>query len=338
MHLRAFIRLGRPQYLFKSALLYSLGATVALIGHHRISIGWYAFGQLFVSCVHLMTHYCNEYFDLEADRANHGRAGVTGGSRVLADGILAPDVSLGAGFILLFVGVALLIGMPSGAARWMCCAILVLGWFYTAPPFKFNHRSMGELCSMVVIDVLCPVLAFYLQAGTVDSLLLMVLLPNCIVQYSYMMMMNLFDYEGDRAAGKRTLVVALGPATAARMYVFSHLLAYASVIALWWAGLPGSVVLTIGLTVPHSLWLCRQVSSGAHRGLLTKSRVAFSAAAYTMVVAVATNIGLLLSPRIDWSRFNSADGRALCVTVTFVCTAWLMATAWTKTRVSRQTE
>jgi len=120
MQWRAFVRLGRPQYLLKSALLYSLGASVAVHRHHVLDLRWYLFGQLFVSCGHLMTHYCNEYFDLEADLANHDRAGVTGGSRILADGLLAPIVSLNAGFILLFVCIGLLIGMP--ATRRAGCA------------------------------------------------------------------------------------------------------------------------------------------------------------------------------------------------------------------------
>src|SRR5215468_2172996 len=58
----AFIRLGRPHYLLKSALLYGLGASVAIYRQHQLAIAWYLFGQLFVSCVHLMTHYCNEFF------------------------------------------------------------------------------------------------------------------------------------------------------------------------------------------------------------------------------------------------------------------------------------
>ncbi|WP_437321861.1 prenyltransferase [Sorangium sp. So ce385] len=318
--------------------MYGLGAIAALFGHHQIDIGTYLFGQIFVSCVHLMTHYCNEFFDLEADRANHARAGVTGGSRVLADGLLSPDVSIGAAFVLLFLGAALLIGMPSGAAQWMCFAIIVLAWFYTAPPFKFNHRGLGELCSMIVIDVLCPALAFYLQAGRLEWVLFMVLLPNCIIQYSYMLMMNLFDHEGDRAAGKKTLVVALGPELSARLYVFSHVLAYASIVVLWWVGLPGTVVLMMGLTAPYSVWICRQVLEGAHRRTLTKDRVAWSAAAYTMVVAVVMSLGLLMHPRVEWDQFHLTAGQILCAMVPSVCAAWLLANTWAKVRVSRLKE
>src|SRR4051812_8280311 len=67
---RAWVRLGRPKFLLYSALLYGVGAMLALLRGTKLSLGTYLYGQLFVSCVHLMTHYCNEFFDFEADRAN----------------------------------------------------------------------------------------------------------------------------------------------------------------------------------------------------------------------------------------------------------------------------
>lgn len=331
----ALVRLGRPKYLLKSALLYAMGATVALYHGHQLDLSWYLYGQLFISCVHLMTHYCNEFFDLEADRANHAPAESTGGSRVLTSGILPPVVSLSAAFVLLSVAIAMLVGMPNGPAQWVCAAIVLLSWFYTAPPFKLNHRRMGELCSMVVIDFLCPVLAFYLQARSVDGVLLMVLLPNCIIQYLFMLMMNLLDHDGDRAAGKVTLAVALGPRLAARLYVLGHPLAYGATIGLWWAGLPGSVVLAIMCTLPLCLWICVRVSRGEHRASSSKSSVAWWAASYTTLVAVATNVGLLLSHPIDWRRLDSNGAQLLCAMVPVICAAWILANLRSKVRAAR---
>ena len=42
----------------------------------------------------LMTHYANDYFDLEADRANQTPTTWSGGSRVLPAGELSPRVAL----------------------------------------------------------------------------------------------------------------------------------------------------------------------------------------------------------------------------------------------------
>ena len=56
-----------------------------------------------MTAAQLMTHYANDYFDLEADRANRTPTRWSGGSRVLPAGVLPPRVALrrraGAGVI-----------------------------------------------------------------------------------------------------------------------------------------------------------------------------------------------------------------------------------------------
>jgi 1,4-dihydroxy-2-naphthoate polyprenyltransferase len=86
----AFVRLGRPKFLLYSLLLFGLGAAIAAHDGSGLDLRGYVVGQLFVWSVHLMTHYCNEYFDLPADLANTSPTRWTGGSRVLVEGTLTP--------------------------------------------------------------------------------------------------------------------------------------------------------------------------------------------------------------------------------------------------------
>jgi 1,4-dihydroxy-2-naphthoate octaprenyltransferase len=290
---RAWLRLGRPKFLLYSALLYGLGATLAVLRGARVTIGAYLFGQLFVSCVHLMTHYCNEYFDYEADRANPAPTAWTGGSRVLVHGLLRPSVSLGTAFVLLFIGVALAIAMPSGDARWICVCMIALAWFYTAPPLQLNYRGMGELSVATVLHVLCPALAFRLQAGHLDPLLLLALFPSFVLQIVRMMVMNLVDYEGDRVVGKRTLVLTLGPRRAAQAYAVGQVLAYGSLPLLVALGLPLAVALGVALTLPLSVWQVRRLLAGAYRDPAMGNNVVFWASTHVALVVVATSFGVV---------------------------------------------
>src|SRR5262249_35033922 len=146
--------------------------TVSVHDGHGFSPGWYAVTVLFAWCAHLMTHYCNEYFDLEADRANDTPTSWTGGSRVLVDGLLDPVVSLSASFVLLFGGVVLIAVMPATTARVVAVAILAFAWFYTAPPLRLNYHALGEITCASVLYALGPMLAFLLQAGELSPLLL----------------------------------------------------------------------------------------------------------------------------------------------------------------------
>src|SRR4051812_30011226 len=91
----AFVRLGRPVFLAGGFALYGLGAAAAAWATGT-SIVWgrYAWGQLAITAAQLMTHYCNDYFDLAADRANLTPTRWSGGSRVLPAGALPPAAAL----------------------------------------------------------------------------------------------------------------------------------------------------------------------------------------------------------------------------------------------------
>src|SRR5206468_6718241 len=91
--LMAFVRLGRPQFLVGGFVLYGLGGALAVAGGAAFDPWRYGWGQLVVTATQLMTHYANDYFDLEADRANRTPTRWSGGSRVLPDGALAPEVA-----------------------------------------------------------------------------------------------------------------------------------------------------------------------------------------------------------------------------------------------------
>jgi len=98
--IRAFVKLGRPKFLVGGFVFYGLGAALAVVAGARFDATLFAWGQLIVTAAQLMTHYANDFFDLEADRANRTPTRWSGGSRVLPDGALPPGVALGAALVL----------------------------------------------------------------------------------------------------------------------------------------------------------------------------------------------------------------------------------------------
>ncbi len=291
---RALVRLGRPKFLPYSAVLYALGATVAVHRGIPIAIGPYLHGQLFIWCTHLMTHYCNEYFDLEADRENRAPTPMTGGSRVLVEGLLPPAVALQAALVLLFLSVGLLSGMPSAGARAIGCGMLALAWFYTAPPLRLNYRGLGEVSVSLVLNVATPLLAYQLQAGPMDARLAFVLLPGAVVQVVRMMIMNLMDHDGDLAAGKRTLVTVVGRARVKHVYLLGHAAAYGLSLVFLGRGLPVAAVILLALTAPLSAWQAWRLGRGLDRDVGAAGSIAFWASTHVALVVVATSLGLVL--------------------------------------------
>src|SRR5512132_3352925 len=102
----AFLRLGRLKFLGGGFVLYGLGAAIAAVTGHAIDTGRYALGQAAVTAFQLMTHYANDYFDYEADRANATPTQWSGGSRVLVGGELPRGVALGAALGLATAGMS----------------------------------------------------------------------------------------------------------------------------------------------------------------------------------------------------------------------------------------
>ena len=94
----AFVRLGRPLFLVGGFVFYGLGAAIAAYRARAAAraIDWrrYVWGQVAITATHLMTHYCNDYFDFDADRANATPTRWSGGSRVLPAGELPRAVAL----------------------------------------------------------------------------------------------------------------------------------------------------------------------------------------------------------------------------------------------------
>ena len=101
----------------------------------------------------LMTHYANDFFDLEADRANRTPTRWSGGSRVLPDGVLPPGVALGAALVLGARRARRRAGAGDArAAIGRCCcrspsSMIALAWGYSAPPLRLcraRARRAGD--------------------------------------------------------------------------------------------------------------------------------------------------------------------------------------------------
>ncbi|MFY1651345.1 prenyltransferase [Solwaraspora sp. WMMB762] len=304
-----FIRLARLRFLLYNLLPVGLAVAVSVHQGYPLHLGWYVLAQLFAWTVHLMTHYCNEYFDLAADRANVYFTPWTGGSRALVDGLVPPVVALGTAFVLAAVAQLMIVAMPDWPARLAATAAVVLAWFYTAPPGRFNYRGLGEVTVAAILNGLWPVVAVLLQTGTVPVLLLAVLAPTALLQTVRMMVMNLGDRRSDEQVGKRTIPVIIGYDRAVRVVVTAQPVAYAALTGFALAGwVPWLVWAPMTATAVISAWLVLRLRRGDMRDLDQRrmTPVVFWASNHVSLIVGAAMLGVLL----DAAR-TGADGGAI---------------------------
>ncbi|MBC7976623.1 MAG: prenyltransferase, partial [Myxococcales bacterium] len=229
--LLAFLRLGRPLFLGGGFLMFGLGAGIAALAGHAIDLQRYVLGQAAVTAFQLMTHYANDYFDYDADLANKTPTTWSGGSRVLANAELPRHVALSAALVLAVIGAGVTLALwhvAGGRVALVLCAIGVLAWAYSAPPLRLCASGLGELDTAVVVTGLVPALGFLLQAPDLVGLgvLGLAIVTPFLLQIAMLLAIEFPDAAGDAATGKRTLVVELGAARAAKLYVAITALAY----------------------------------------------------------------------------------------------------------------
>jgi 1,4-dihydroxy-2-naphthoate octaprenyltransferase len=255
----AFVRLSRPFFLLGGIVLYALGAFIARYEGTPMDWRRYVLGQLVVTGLQLMTHYLNEYWDVEADRLNRARTFFSGGSGVLSNRALSRETALAAALISLAVSgvVAFLLAAqyrPSPVV-WIIMGAAFLGaFFYSTPPVALAGTGFGELTASLVVAGLVPAFAQAMQTGRVSQLNLVTTAPLVAMCYAMLLAFEMPDFLSDEAAGKRTLLVRLGRRRGMTLHNSVLLLGVGLVMWGLLFGLPSRVAYWLIVAAPLAAW------------------------------------------------------------------------------------
>src|SRR6266511_742917 len=138
-------------------------------------------------------------------------SGLASPSRVKLAAVLAFAV---AGFAGLALALAvdprlLLVGV-------VCVAAAVL---YTGGPRPYGYAGFGELAVLVFFGLVATTGTAYVQTERLEGLALAASVPVGLGAVAILLANNIRDLDGDRAAGKRTLVVRLGRARSRSLFL-----------------------------------------------------------------------------------------------------------------------
>lgn len=258
--------MSRPDQLLLIAWLYSVGITIAVVEGASFQLRPAVAGGIALLVTAASVHYANEYADVETDRLTE-QTRFSGGSGVLAAGVLPRSAAWNATVVTGVVGIALALGgvaagLVTRSALALLLAIAVLGWAYSLGP-ALARRGVGELDNTALGGILLPL---YGAAVVGDASVRVAL---AVVPFTLLIVPNLLathwaDREADAAVGKRTLAVRLSR----RQLRASHALFSAAfpvaVVALWGWVLPTPVVLASVPVLPISaiaiFWFTRRHS------------------------------------------------------------------------------
>ena len=215
----------RLPFLTATIVPVALGGAIA--GNHGgFALGWWLLCMLAAVCAHLAINVINDVADADsgADEANTTPTPFSGGSRVIQYGLVSRrTMALTAtGLYAVTAAVGLLLAATrSWDLLWIGAIALVLGYGYTAPPFKLVHRGLGE---PVVAIGFGPIMA----AGTYLAVTqtwswepVYASVPIGILIALVLYLNQVPDRRSDEATGKRTLIVRWSKDTVIRVYALA---------------------------------------------------------------------------------------------------------------------
>jgi 1,4-dihydroxy-2-naphthoate polyprenyltransferase len=290
---RIFV-MSRPPFHIVGVLPFVLGTVLAnrLAGVFNIPV--FILSLFAVILVMLLTYYNGEYYDIKEDvlAAKMGKNTFSGGSQVIAQNMLPRKYAKIGSYVSLalavFIGLILQFYFKTGIWTIVLGGIgILLGYFYSNPPFRWVSRGVGEIFIGFAYGWLTVSTAFYIQTGHFSAAANWISIPIALSIFNVILINEFPDYSADMQAGKRNIVVRIGKEKSAIIYI-------SSVVFMWvFFGLSifnGAPLMTVYFGIPFFLIAVFIVFSLIKRAYLDHKKLEMLCG-MTLVI----NIGLTLS-------------------------------------------
>ncbi|MEE8440280.1 MAG: 1,4-dihydroxy-2-naphthoate octaprenyltransferase [Spirochaetia bacterium] len=314
----------RAPFLTASLVPVLLGTAVAWTTAGPLSWGIFLLTLFAALLLHAGANLMNDYFDHKSGNDEANREFVrpfSGGSRVIQMGLLTPLEVLSGSLLFLAISTAIgiYLAVTKGPLIFGLGAVgLVSAVFYTAGPFNWSKRGVGEIVIGVNFGILMSVGAYYVQTQRFDWLPVIASIPLSLLIAAVLFINEFPDYNADKQVGKRTLVVRLGRNRAVVLYATIMAAVYVSIGAgVAWALLPPIALLGL-VTLPLAL---RAVLHAVKNH--SSSFDLIPANALTVTIHLTTGLLLTLAYAWDILRANGIQ-YVIAIGVVFVAFTLLM--------------
>ena len=229
---------SRPWSFTMTAVSVSVGS---VLGSMDGSFSWFLYLLTLVGIIfmHAAANLFNDYYDvlsgvdtLEVSTAQYR-------PHPLVEGTLKPgEVLIEA--ICLFL-LAAIIGIFLAVTRGWTILIIGMagafaGLFYTAPPFRYKYRGLGEVSTFLMWGPLMVEGAYFVQRQTLSVDALWVSLPFGVLVALVLLANNIRDAADDEKREIKTLPIIAGRQRGIWIYVMLVVFAYVSVVLMAFTG------------------------------------------------------------------------------------------------------
>lgn len=124
---------------------------------------------------------------------------------------------------------------------------MAIGYLYTGGPFPISWTPFGEVFSGIFMGMIIILIAFFIQTGNLQSLVVWISLPIVITIGLINMANNIRDRVKDKESGRKTLPILLGKNNSIRFLALMYIVAYALVIYITFFQPGGSIFFLLAL-------------------------------------------------------------------------------------------
>ena len=220
--LKAWLLAARPKTLSGAAVPVMIGAALAYVDARMYEgdvFNWTAavLCLLFSFAMQIDANFINDFFDFVNGSDDVGTR--LGPRRACAQGWVTLDAMKKA--IALTTCVACVIGLPLawyGGMEMILVGVfsVVFAFLYTT---YFSYVGLGDLLVLVFFGIVPVCCTYYVQLHTVTWELFLASLACGLVIDALLIINNFRDRDNDRLAGKKTIIVRLGPEAGLQLYL-----------------------------------------------------------------------------------------------------------------------
>jgi len=311
------LRLGATA---RGILPYLLGAVIAWSQGYAINWLILILSSLAVLCVMAMTFLINEYYDYETDTANKDCHRLSGGSRILPLGFIPRRHALIGAYVFTgiaaVIGLCLYLGLKTGPLTIpLGLLAVIIGYTYTARPFRLAYRGLGELSIWFTCGWLATSMGYYLQTGQFNNIATLASLPGGFSVFMVILMNEIPDITSDKLFGKKNLAVRLGKEKTAALYLVAMGISFTGIITAVFFGAPVASAYLSVLLVPLMIWIILTL----RQERLGDKQVQESLSIKTMLYDHLITIIYAVSFVIEGFKVDTPDtGQLLVLTAAFV--------------------
>lgn len=220
---RGWLRVLGPPFIALTIVVSLLGAAIVSQTAH-LDLRLWILSAISLVLIHFGTSSLNDYFDFRSgtDNINQTPTPLSGGSRVIQEGMLSPRALLAGGSLFIAIGssIGIYLAMLKG---WLILALGIIGVFlavgYVHPKVNLSKRGFGEMAVAVAFGPIMLSGVYYVQTQAIDLNVILIgclmgLLAGCTLWIN-----EIPDYEADKTTGKTNWVVRLGKKKASYVYV-----------------------------------------------------------------------------------------------------------------------